>query len=101
MSPALPHQPSSHHVLPLIGVYLCLSVAMMPFSAGCGRYTNFTLPEMRGGDASLVFRFVAHPEPVIARDEFRDVLNPSVVEMDEEEAGIGEPAVWQSDGFYW
>jgi predicted GH43/DUF377 family glycosyl hydrolase len=26
--------------------------------------------------------------------------NP-VVEMDEEEAGIGEPAVWQSDGFYW
>jgi predicted GH43/DUF377 family glycosyl hydrolase len=26
--------------------------------------------------------------------------NP-VVEMDEEEAGIGEPAVWQSHGFYW
>jgi hypothetical protein len=78
MSPALPHQPSSHHVLPLIGVYLCLSVAMMLFSAGCGRYANFTLPEVRGGDASLVFRFVAQPEPVIARDEFRDVLNPSV-----------------------
>jgi predicted GH43/DUF377 family glycosyl hydrolase len=26
--------------------------------------------------------------------------NP-VLEMDEEEAGVGEPAVWQSDGFYW
>ncbi len=26
--------------------------------------------------------------------------NP-VVEMDQEEAGIGEPAVWQSHGFYW
>jgi predicted GH43/DUF377 family glycosyl hydrolase len=26
--------------------------------------------------------------------------NP-VVEMDEEERGIGEPAVWQSHGFYW
>ena len=26
--------------------------------------------------------------------------NP-LVEMDEEEAGIGEPAVWQSHGFYW
>jgi predicted GH43/DUF377 family glycosyl hydrolase len=26
--------------------------------------------------------------------------NP-VVEMDEDEAGIGEPAVWQSHGFYW
>ena len=27
-------------------------------------------------------------------------VNP-VVEMDEDEAGIGEPAVWQSHGFYW
>src|ERR1019366_1955669 len=180
----------------LIRVYLRSSAAIMLFATGCGRYANFTLPEVPGGDASLVFRFVAEPEPVIARDEFRDVLNPSVagrvnlysvydgqwhtalatsedgvhwrkqgivlraaagsyiaangsavsyggqfwywyetgaqdrlrislarprigvarsadgvhweklranpvVEMDEEEAGIGEPAVWQSDGFYW
>src|ERR1039458_483008 len=62
----------------LIRVYLRSSAAIMLFATGCGRYANFTLPEVPGGDASLVFRFVAEPEPVIARDEFRDVLNPSV-----------------------
>jgi predicted GH43/DUF377 family glycosyl hydrolase len=62
----------------LICVYLCSSVAMFFFSTGCGRYANFTLPEVRGGDTSLVYRFVAQPEPVLTRDEFRDVLNPSV-----------------------
>jgi predicted GH43/DUF377 family glycosyl hydrolase len=62
----------------LIGVYLCSSVALCVLLTGCGRYANFTLPEVRGGDASLVFRFVADPEPVITRDEFRDALNPSV-----------------------
>src|ERR1035441_10529457 len=62
----------------LICVYLCSSVAMFFFSTGCGRYANFTLPEVRGGDTSLVYRFVAEPEPVLTRDEFRDVLNPSV-----------------------
>src|ERR1035437_10380743 len=39
----------------------------------------FRSPEARGGDTSLVYRFVAQPEPVIARGEFRDALNPSVV----------------------
>ena len=63
----------------VIGVYLRLSAALCVFLTGCGRYAKFTLPEVRGGDPSLVFRFVAEPEPVIARDEFRDVLNPSVV----------------------
>jgi len=63
----------------LICVYLCLSVAILSFAAGCGRYANFTLPEVRGGDASLVFRFVAEPDPVITRDQFHDALNPSVV----------------------
>src|ERR1035437_6681495 len=61
-----------------IRVYLRSSAAIMLFATGCTRYANFTLPEAPGGDASLVFRFVAEPEPVIARDEFRDVLNPSV-----------------------
>ena len=61
----------------LICVYLCSSVAIFS-SLGCGRYANFTLPEVRGGDASLVYRFVAEPEPVLTRDEFRDALNPSV-----------------------
>jgi predicted GH43/DUF377 family glycosyl hydrolase len=63
----------------VIRVYLRLSAALFVFATGCGRYSNFTLPEVRGGDTSLVFRFVAEPEPVITRGEFRDVLNPSVV----------------------
>src|ERR1039457_5855956 len=63
----------------LIGVYLRSSAAILLFATGCGRYARFTLPEMSGGDTSLVYRFVAQPDPVITRDEFRDVLNPSVV----------------------
>ncbi len=62
----------------LICVHLCSSVALLFFLAGCGRYANFTLPEVRGGDAALVFRFVAEPEPVITREPFNDALNPSV-----------------------
>lgn len=62
----------------LIRVYLCLSAAIISVASGCGRYASFTLPEAPGGDASLVFRFVAEPEPVLTRGEFLDVLNPSV-----------------------
>src|ERR1017187_10274975 len=62
----------------LIRVYLRSSAAIMLFATGCGSYANFTLPEVGGGDASLVYRFMAEPEPVLTRDEFRDVLNPSV-----------------------
>jgi Glycosyl hydrolases family 32 N-terminal domain len=62
-----------------ICVHLCLSVAVFSFATGCGRYAKFTLPEVSGGDTTLVFRFVAAPEPVIARGEFQDALNPSVV----------------------
>ena len=50
----------------------------MLLATGCRRYANFTLPEMRGGDQSIVFRFLPQSEPVITRDEFRDALNPSV-----------------------
>src|SRR3954453_8754265 len=60
-----------------ICVYLCSSVALFT-STGCGRYANFTLPELRGGDAPATVRFVADTEPVLTRDEFRDALNPSV-----------------------
>jgi predicted GH43/DUF377 family glycosyl hydrolase len=62
----------------LICVYLCSSVAIFFLSTGCGKYTDFTLPEVHGGDPSLVYRFVAQPEPVVTRDEFLDALNPSV-----------------------
>ena len=62
----------------VIGVYLRSSAALCVFLTGCGRYANFTLPAVSGGDASLVFRFIAERYPVLTRDEFRDVLNPSV-----------------------
>jgi len=51
----------------------------MLFATGCGRYANFTLPETRGGDQSIVYRLLPESEPVLTRDEFRDALNPSVV----------------------
>jgi hypothetical protein len=50
----------------------------MVFLGGCGRYGEFTLPPTPGGDTSMVFRFVAQPDPVIRRGKFDDVLNPSV-----------------------
>jgi hypothetical protein len=64
----------------LISVHLRSSAAMVFFflAAGCGRYASFTLPEAPGGDTSLGYRFVAEPEPVVTRGEFRDALNPSV-----------------------
>jgi hypothetical protein len=48
------------------------------FLAGCGRYAEFTLPPVAGGDPALTFRFVAQPDPVLARGQFEDALNPSV-----------------------
>ena len=63
----------------VIRVYLRSSAAIMLLATGCGKYTNFTLPEVRGGEPSLVYRFVAQPEPVLTRGKFQDVLNPSVV----------------------
>jgi sucrose-6-phosphate hydrolase SacC (GH32 family) len=63
----------------LICVYLCASVALFALATGCGKYANFTLPEVSGGDPSRSFRFIAEPDPVITRGEFQDVLNPSVV----------------------
>jgi beta-1,4-mannooligosaccharide phosphorylase len=63
----------------LICVHLCLSVALSLFLAGCGGYSDFSLPPLRGGDSSLTFHLVADPNPVVTRDSFRDALNPSVV----------------------
>jgi hypothetical protein len=63
----------------LICVYLCSSVAIiLLLASGCGRYSDFKLPEAPGGDPSLSYRFVAEPDPVLTRDLFRDALNPSV-----------------------
>jgi predicted GH43/DUF377 family glycosyl hydrolase len=47
--------------------------------AGCGRYGNFTLPPLAGGDANLSFTFEERPEPLLTANG--DALNPSVVEF--------------------
>jgi hypothetical protein len=60
----------------LICVYLCASAA-------CG-YKEFTLPPPENGGLRGPFTWSALPEPVIAREQASDVLNPSVVKLNGE-----------------
>jgi hypothetical protein len=53
-------------------------IALLAVLSGCGRYADFTLTPLHGGDPGLTLTFAAEPEPVITRGEFRDALNPSV-----------------------
>jgi len=46
---------------------------------GCGRYADFTLPPPETKGPSAPFTWEARPDPVIARGDVSDVLNPSVV----------------------
>jgi predicted GH43/DUF377 family glycosyl hydrolase len=58
---------------------LLATVLLLP---GCGRYANFALPAMNGGDPHLSFAFDARAEPVLGRGsawDSRDALAPSVV----------------------
>jgi predicted GH43/DUF377 family glycosyl hydrolase len=48
--------------------------------SGCGRYADFTLPEVSGGDRKLSWVFEQRPDPVLTRGGFHDALNPSVVQ---------------------
>jgi len=53
--------------------------------SGCGRYADFTLPRVSGGDPNMTFTFEQRPEPILTREpgwESHDVLNPSVVGRD-------------------
>jgi len=47
--------------------------------SGCGRYADFTLPAPDAAGPRAPFTWEAKPEPVIARGDSSDVLNPSVV----------------------
>jgi predicted GH43/DUF377 family glycosyl hydrolase len=50
--------------------------------SGCGRYADFKLPPVSGGDPNMTFAFEAQPEPVLTAGEgweSHDVLNPSVI----------------------
>jgi predicted GH43/DUF377 family glycosyl hydrolase len=61
-----------------ICVYLCSSVALFFSLTACGHYADFTLPQSSGGNPAIAWRFEARAEPVLAREDMSDVLNPSV-----------------------
>lgn len=46
---------------------------------GCGRYADFTFPAPQPAGPAGPFQWEARPEPVIARGNAADVLNPSVI----------------------
>ena len=59
----------------------CLLLGLLACS-GCGRYADFALPPVSGGDPNMTFAFEAQPEPVLTGGdawESHDVLNPSVI----------------------
>jgi Glycosyl hydrolases family 32 N-terminal domain len=60
--------------------FLCGPVVFCSFVVlcGCGRYADFTLPPLSGGDPSLTFTFEARAEPVLAPGS-GEALNPSVI----------------------
>ncbi len=47
--------------------------------AGCGRYAEFSLPPLPGGDPHVTFEFEERDAPVLERGAMQDVLAPSVV----------------------
>jgi predicted GH43/DUF377 family glycosyl hydrolase len=58
-----------------------LLVALLAL-AGCGRYADFTLPVLSGGNPRMTYTWEPHAAPVLERGsgwESHDVLNPSVV----------------------
>lgn len=87
--------------------FLCAACLLL---AGCGRYADFTLPPLNEATSAGSYAFEERPAPVLPRDGFSDVLNPSVVR------GPGgllnfysafDGAVWRTsiaesaDGFSW
>jgi len=58
-----------------------LLLAASVLLAGCGRYADFTLPAPEPGGPRAPFSWEAHRDPVIARGDSSDALNPSVVQF--------------------
>ena len=59
-----------------------LLLALALLLSGCGRYADFTLPVLRGGDVNMTYTWEPQATPVLERGsgwESHDVLNPSVV----------------------
>ncbi len=91
-----------------IRVYSCLFVASL--LCGCSKYSDFTLPPPEAKGPRGPFTWSAMPEPVIARGEMSDVLNPSVVKMNGEYLnyysvfngeGWSTSSAISSDGIMW
>ncbi|MEO7145437.1 MAG: hypothetical protein ABI165_18225 [Bryobacteraceae bacterium] len=60
------------------------AIAAVVLLAGCGRYSDFTLPAPSGNPAHVIFEWSSRPTPVLARGaagsfDAVDTLNPSVV----------------------
>jgi hypothetical protein len=53
-------------------------VLLLLLITGCGRYGDFTLPPLAGGDPSLSFTFEESPAPVLSALP-KEALNPSVL----------------------
>lgn len=54
-------------------------IALLILLAGCGRYAEFTLPAPEAGGPRSPLTWEPRTQPVIARGDSSDVLNPSVV----------------------
>lgn len=61
------------------GLLACQALLLL---TGCGRFADFALPVLRGGDPKMTYTWDPGKEPVLDRGtgwESHDVLNPSVV----------------------
>lgn len=57
---------------------LLLAAAALSILTGCGNYAVFTLPPLSGSNPQATYRWEANPDPVLRRDQEKDILNPSV-----------------------
>lgn len=54
---------------------------LLPVLTGCGRYAEFTLPELQPRPGAVTWEWTRHPDPVLSRGDAWDrvdALNPSV-----------------------
>jgi hypothetical protein len=81
-------------------------LALTLLGCGCGRYADFSLPPLAGGNPALTFAFEAHPNPVLGADA-GDTLNPSVVPGLVNVYSVFDGHTWRTalarsqDGIHW
>ena len=62
---------------------VAVALAALACLAGCGRYADFSLPPLAGGDPRLTFQFDPLPQPVLSRGDSwdsQDALAPAMVD---------------------